>query len=74
MPPILAAAVSIFMAYLKTGTRLYGDKPSTYTRCQEKWDKDWQLVIGGFAAGGLSAHYNNRSAFGNLSVGALRKL
>ncbi|MBS0649503.1 MAG: U-box domain-containing protein [Verrucomicrobia bacterium] len=54
VPTILDAAVSIFMEHVQSGARLYGDSPWTYTRCQEKYDANWQLVVGGFAPGGLS--------------------
>ena len=57
IPHILDATVSIFMEHVQSGTRLYSDKPYTYTRCQEKYDADWQLAVGGFAAGGLFVLY-----------------
>ena len=75
MPTILDATVSIFMAYLKTGTRLYGNQPWTFTRCQEKHAEDRQLIVGGFAPDGLTVSSDDylvsEDSFG---VGALRKL
>ena len=58
IPHILDATVSIFMEHVQSGTRLYSDKPYTYTRCQEKYNASWQLAVGGFAAGGLAVHYD----------------
>ena len=52
VPRLLETAVSLFMEYVQTGTRLYSDKPSTYTRCQESVFHSPSLV-GNFAAGGL---------------------
>ena len=51
VPTILDATVCIFMEYVRSGTRLYSDNPYTYTRCQEKYNANWQLVVGGFAPG-----------------------
>ncbi len=56
VPHILDATVSIFMEHVQSGTCLYPDSPLTYTRCQENWNKDLQLVVGGFAGGGLAVY------------------
>lgn len=56
VPNILNAAVTIFMEYVRSGVRLYPDEPLTYTRCQEQYNANWQLVVGGFAAGGLAVN------------------
>ncbi len=53
VPKVLEATASILMEHVRSGNRLCSDKPYTYTRCQEKYDKDWQLVVGGFSAAGL---------------------
>jgi len=53
VPTILDATVCIFMEYIRSGTRLYSDSPWTYSRCQEKYNANWQLGVGGFALGGL---------------------
>jgi hypothetical protein len=72
VPHILDAAVCIFMEYIRTGTRLYSNSPSTFTSCQEKDDYNWQLAVGGFGPRGLSVG----SGGGNecTGVGGLRKL
>ena len=57
VPPILDATICIFMEFLRSGTRLCGDSPWTYTRCQEKYNKDYQLVVGGFVPAGLNVFF-----------------
>jgi hypothetical protein len=72
VPNILDAVVCLFMEYIQSGTCLYRDNPWRWSRCQEKYDKTWQLVFGGFAPEGL---YINCSYDGNdCGVGVLRKL
>ena len=53
VPTILDTGVSIFMEYIRTGINLYPADPWTFTRCEEKYNADSQLVVGGFAQGGL---------------------
>ena len=60
------------MEYVRTGTRLYPDDPWTFTRCQEKYNSDWQLVVGGFSAAGLRVH-DDLSDSENYGVSGLRK-
>ena len=67
LPHPLEATASILMHYVRTGDRLYTDRPSTYTRCQEKVkvddnDNQWPLAIGGFSSGGLSVTYHYGSS------------
>ncbi len=71
VPTILDATVAVLMEYVRTGTRLYSDSPWTYTRCQEKYNKDWQLDVGGFGAAGLFVHDYYADDFSG--VGGLRK-
>jgi hypothetical protein len=52
VPKVLDTTVAIFMEHVRTGTKLYGENPGTYTRCQEKHNADWQLVVGSFSASG----------------------
>ena len=72
VPPILDATTCIFMEFLRSGTRLCGDSPYTYSRCQEKWRKDHPLAVGDFDSAGL---YVGSSIFDNVNIGvvALRK-
>jgi hypothetical protein len=70
VPTILDAAVSIFMEYVHSGVFLYGESPWTFTRCQEKYGANWQLVVGGFAPAGLSF---TARASRDIGVGSLRK-
>jgi hypothetical protein len=53
VPTILDATVCIFMEYVRSGTHLYRIGPLTFTRCQEKYNANWQMGVGGFAPGGL---------------------
>ncbi len=53
VPRILDATVCLFMEYVRSGAWLYSDNPWTYTRCQEKYNSKWQLVVGGVALDGL---------------------
>ena len=69
IPHILDATVSIFMEHVKSSTRLY----STYTRCQEKWDADWQLAVGGFGGGGLDVLNGRSGGNENYGVGLSRE-
>ncbi len=74
IPSVLGAAVAIFMEYVRSGTRLYNNNPWTYTSCQEQYNKNWQLVVGGFAPGGL--HVSDYYVVGGtegLGVGVSRK-
>jgi hypothetical protein len=72
VPTILDATVAILMEHVRTGSKLYRDDLWTYTRCQEKYNDTWQLVVGGFGAGGLGV-----SGYGYVhdrdGVGGLRK-
>ena len=73
VPPILDATACIFMEFLRSGTRLCGDSPLTYTRCQEGLSsKDYQLVVGGFASAGLDVNYYIFDS-DNYGIVALRK-
>ena len=51
---LIDAMTGIFAIFVKSKSqkRLYGDKPLTLPRCQEKIE-NYQLVVGGFAPGGL---------------------
>ena len=54
LPTTIDVVTCILMEHVQTGVKLYSDNPLTYTRCQEKVDKNqWPVAIGGFAAGGL---------------------
>lgn len=64
VPTALEAATCIFAEYARTGTRLYDDKPWSYTRCQESI-RGQQLIVGSFASGGLDVSNN----FANISFG-----
>ena len=71
-PTVLDAAVCNFMEYVRFGTWLYGDNPLTYTWCQEKYNANWHLVVGGGSAAGLLVGNCSR-AYESNGVGGLRK-
>ena len=52
VPGALEAAVVILLHHARSGERLYGDDPLTYTCCQERV-RGKQLVIGGLSSEGL---------------------
>jgi hypothetical protein len=72
-PHILNATVCIFMEHVRSGTRLYSYSPWTYTHCQEKYDANAQLIVGGFVAGGLDIT-RSRGDSKHSGIGGLRKL
>ncbi|NGX60044.1 MAG: hypothetical protein KR126chlam3_01206, partial [Chlamydiae bacterium] len=52
MPPVLDVVTAILWENRRTGERLLGNNPETYTRCQEKIGVG-TIIVGGFAPGGL---------------------
>jgi hypothetical protein len=72
IPTLLDAVTVVFMEYVRSGRRLYSNTPWTFTRCQEKYTENQQLVIGGFSTDGLDVI---DSGFGLEcdGVGGLRK-
>jgi hypothetical protein len=73
IPNILDATVSIFMEHVRSERHLYPDKPWTFTRCQEKYNPDEQLAVGGFTVGGLDVNPSSMSTTSSLGVGVQRK-
>lgn len=72
VPHVLDAAVCTFMEYVQSGNRLYSDNPWTYTRCQEKWNEGWQLVVGGLSPEGLSVGDSQFYVHDSLGIGCSR--
>jgi hypothetical protein len=70
VPHVLDTAVALFMEHVRNGNRRYSAK--TFTRCQEQYSPDWQLVVGGFADSGLCVDAN-LSNDGLNAVGAARR-
>ena len=56
LPSVLEAIVLNLMVFAFTGERLYGQDPWTYTRCAEKVDGKYPVVVGGFGSAGLYVH------------------
>jgi hypothetical protein len=73
VPHVLDTAVALFMEHVQSGTRLYSDAPWTFTRCQEKYSDQWQLIVGGFAVGGLRVSHTRYRAREVYVVGVARK-
>lgn len=46
MPHILEAAVLNLMVDAHTGEKLYGERPLTYTRCEEKTSGKCSVIVG----------------------------
>jgi hypothetical protein len=72
VPHVLDTTVALFMEHVQNGVRLYSDDPWTCTRCQEKYHDQRQLVVGGFAVGGLRVDYYYLDLEGH-GVGVARK-
>ena len=68
VPRTLDAAVCILARFASSKIRLFSN---TYTRCQEDVGGP-QVVVGGFAAGGLYVNYNGCGAY-PIGIAALRK-
>ena len=73
LPQALEAATAILLHYVRTGERLYGDDPWTYTRCQETVANKYPVVVGGFSSGGLLVNFRNGDYYDN-GVSCLRKV
>ena len=53
VPEALELATGILMHHVKTGERLYPDKPDTYSCCQETLIDGERVVVGSFESSGL---------------------
>ena len=72
VPETLESAACILSQYFfDSKTRLFSDKPWTYTRCKEEV-QGCQIVVGGFALAGLHVDYYNYDD-AVIGVAALRK-
>lgn len=71
---VLTAVALNVLKKLKSGKRLYGDKPWTYTCCIEEVTvdgKSHRVVVGGFSPSGLHVYFYNHSHFCHINrVGA----
>lgn len=72
LPGALEAAVCILMEHVSSGSKLFGERPLTYTSCTETVGDRYPVVVGGFVPDGL---YVYDSHFGGdyFGVAALRK-
>ncbi|MBI3211651.1 MAG: hypothetical protein HYZ47_03075 [Simkania negevensis] len=71
VPRLIEVATSLFMQHVRSGERLYNDSPEIYTRCQEKYDGQCPVVIGGFSASGVCVVGYD---YGNDGVGTMREI
>lgn len=73
VPKALEATFCIFAEYVRKDykTRLFGDKPLTYTICKEQIN-EYLVAVGGFAPTGLCISYDNYVQ-DDHGVAALRK-
>ena len=72
-PPLLQAVACVYMNYLDSGTRLFGDKPWSYARCQEQVEGRYPIIIGGFSSLGLSVRSCDYDGDDNEGVAVLRR-
>ena len=72
LPGSLEAAVCILMEHVSSGSKLFGERPLTYTRCTETVNGQYPVVVGGFGPDGL---FVNDSHFDDdyYGVAALRE-
>jgi hypothetical protein len=73
LPGVLEAATAILSHYVRSGERLYGDAPWTYTRCREVIGGQYPSVSGGFVPGGLDVNCSSNVHYCD-GVAALRML
>lgn len=72
-PNTLEAAASILLHFLQTNEIFYRKNPITYTRCQEKVDKNqWPVIVGGFSHREITICIDDLSC-ANCGVAAVRK-
>jgi len=76
LPSALEAATGILAHYVRTGERLYGANPLTYTRCTatQLVNEIWPLVVGGFEASGLPVYHSSLYADSDVGVAGCWKL
>jgi hypothetical protein len=67
MPSVLEAVALNLMVFVVTEEWLYGREPWTYTRCTEKVDGQYPVVVGGFGSDGL---FVGSSSFASDRYGA----
>ena len=72
VPGALEAAVVMLLLHVRSGERLYGDDPLTYTCCWERV-KGKQVIIGGFSSEGLRINDRNYDQNSLRGIAALRK-
>ncbi len=72
VPTTLEAATCILAEYSSSKTRLFGNTPWPYTRCQENI-QSFQLIVGGFAPDGLDVFCNTYGDDPGIGVAARRK-
>jgi hypothetical protein len=73
VPRALEAATAILMHHARTGERLFGDAPYTYTRCQELEDGQYPVIVGGFEPSGLNVYFNRYVYYNSHGVAGCRK-
>jgi hypothetical protein len=74
IPSALEAATAILMHHARTGERLFGDRPWTYTRCQELVNGAYPVVVGGFESWSFNVgHISRYVSSSNDGVAGCRK-
>ena len=72
VPHVLEAVVCICMNFFALGTRLFGEAPSTYTRCQEQILNKYKVIVGYFTERGLLVRLSEGREE-SVGVAALRR-
>jgi len=74
VPGALEMAIAILVHHVKSGEKLYPDKPYTYIRCKEKLSNGDRVVVGSFGVSGLSVRYDyDENHRDDCGLGGLRK-
>ncbi len=59
MPSVLEAVALNLIVFASTGEQVYNDKSWNYTRCIEKVDDQYPILVGCFGSQGLRVTYDN---------------
>jgi hypothetical protein len=73
LPGVLEAATAVLLHHVRTGERLLGDEPWTYTRCRELVNGN-PTVVGGFELAGLFVYHFYDYDLNHRGVAGCRRL
>jgi len=58
VPGVLEMATGLLVHHVKSGEKLYPDKPCTYTRCKDRLRNGDRMVVGSFGVSGLDVSFD----------------